>query len=142
MRLRLESALTGAAVCAVACALLWPEARDAAALLAARDDPGRLSDLRVHSALRNRPAAVAENIETALATGDADLANSFVALAAANHIAIREDLSTRVAEAVAEESSVSNFAPARWPVTCSCSVTSATWCARASISRWARKPIT
>jgi hypothetical protein len=110
MRLRLESALTGVAACAVACALLWPHAREAGALLAARDDPARLSDLRVNSELQNRPAAVAENIETALAAGDADLASSFVALAAANHVPLGDDLSSRVAQAVAEESSASHFA--------------------------------
>jgi hypothetical protein len=110
MRLRLESALTGVAACAVACALLWPHARDAGALLAAQDDPAQLSDLRVHSALRNRPGAVAENIEAALAAGDADLASSFVALAGANDVPLPDDLSRRVTEAVAEEGSASHFA--------------------------------
>ena len=110
MRLRLESVLTGAALCAVACALLWPHARDAGALLAAQDDPARLSDLRVNSALLNRPAALAENVEAALAAGDADLANSFVALAAANDVRLPENLSRRAAEAIAEENSASHFA--------------------------------
>src|SRR3954454_614504 len=109
MRLRLESALTGTAVCAVACALLWPHAHDAGALLAARDDPARLSDLRVNAALQNGPA-VAENIEAALAAGDADLANSFVTLAAANEVRLPENLSRRVADAVAEENSAAHFA--------------------------------
>ena len=60
--------------CAVALAQLWPHARDAGAILAAQDDPAELSDLRLNSALRNSPALVAENIEAALAAGDADLA--------------------------------------------------------------------
>jgi hypothetical protein len=110
MRVRLETGLTALATCAVACALLWPHAREAGALLAAQDDPAKLSDLQLNSALRNRPAAIVRNIEAALAAGDADLANSFVELAAARNIALSEDLSRRVAEAVAEENSPSHFA--------------------------------
>ena len=46
MRLRIGAAMTGMAGCAVACALLWPHARDAGAILAAQDDPAELSDIR------------------------------------------------------------------------------------------------
>ena len=35
----MEAALAAMAGCALACALLWPSARDAGALLTARDDP-------------------------------------------------------------------------------------------------------
>ena len=45
MWLRIGAALTGMAGCAVACALLWPHARDAGAILAAQDDPAALSDI-------------------------------------------------------------------------------------------------
>src|SRR5712664_1220646 len=38
-RWRLGLAVAGVAVCAIACALLWPRARDAGAILAAQDDP-------------------------------------------------------------------------------------------------------
>jgi hypothetical protein len=110
MRLRIDVVLTALAGCAVACALLWPHARDAQALLAAQDDPGELSDLRLNSALRNTPEIIAQNIEAALAAGDADLANSFADLAAAKSIAIPVELSRRVADAVAEENSASHFA--------------------------------
>src|ERR1700704_3737782 len=42
---RIGSATVGMAGCAIACALLWPHARDAGAILTARDDPAALSDL-------------------------------------------------------------------------------------------------
>jgi hypothetical protein len=107
---RIGAAMTGAAGCAVACALLWPHARDAGAILAARDDPAQLSELLTNSALRNSPDIIAQNVEAALAANDADLANSFVELAAAKNIRLPEGLSRRVTEAVAEENSASHFA--------------------------------
>jgi hypothetical protein len=110
MWLRIGAALTGMAGCALACALLWPHARNAGAILAAQDNPAALSDLRLNSALRNSPDVIAQNIEAALAANDADLASSFVELAAAKNIRLPEDLSRRVAEAVAEENSASHFA--------------------------------
>jgi hypothetical protein len=110
MWLRIGAAMTGMAGCAVACALLWPHARDAGAILAAQDDPAQLSDIRLNSALRNSPDVIAQNVEAALAAGDADLANSFVALAAAKNIPLPEALSRRVTEAVAEENSALHFA--------------------------------
>ena len=39
MWLRTGAAMMAMAGCAVACALLWPHARDAGAVLAAQDDP-------------------------------------------------------------------------------------------------------
>jgi hypothetical protein len=117
---RLDWALTGLAVCAVACAVAWPHARDAGAILAAQDDPAALSDAQINSALRNHPSvvsqsavsqsAVAENIEAALAANDADLANSFIDLAGAKNIPVTDDLSGRVRDAVAEAGSTSHFA--------------------------------
>jgi hypothetical protein len=109
-RLRIGSALAGAAMCAVACALLWPHARDAGAVLAARDNPAELSDLQLNSALRNNGDVIAENIQAALAANDADLANSFVDLAGAKGIALDNDLSRRVSDAVTEQNSSSHFA--------------------------------
>ncbi|MEA2895632.1 MAG: hypothetical protein QOJ84_1247 [Bradyrhizobium sp.] len=110
MRLRTGSAIAGMAGCAVALALLWPHARDAGAILAAQDDPAELSDIRLSSALRNSPEIIAQNVEAALAAGDADLANSFVELAAAKSIPLPDDLSRRVAAAVTQENSASHFA--------------------------------
>jgi hypothetical protein len=109
-RLRIGSALAGLAVCAVACLLLWPHAREAFAILAAQDDPAELADLELNSALRNNRAALEQNIEAALAESDADLARSFVELAAEKDIALGGDLSRRVSEAVTEENSSSHFA--------------------------------
>jgi hypothetical protein len=110
MWLRIGAAITALAGCALACALLWPHARDAGAMLAAQDDPAELSDVRLNSALRNSPEIIAQSIEAALAAGDADLANSFAELAAAKSIPIPDDLSRRVADAVAAENSASHFA--------------------------------
>jgi hypothetical protein len=117
---RLDWALTGLAVCAVASAVAWPRARDAGAILAAQDDPVALSDAQINSALRNHPSAVsqsavspsavAENIEAALAANDADLANSFIDLANAKNIPVTDELSKRVGDAVAEAGSTSHFA--------------------------------
>jgi hypothetical protein len=102
--------MTGAAVCATAFALLWPHARDAGAVLSAQDDPARLSDLQLDSAFRNDPSLAVENIEAALAAQDADLAKSFVDLAAARGISTPDELSLRVAAAVREENSTERIA--------------------------------
>lgn len=110
MRWRISAAVTGMAVCAVACALLWPHARDAGAVLAARNDPARLSDLQLNSALRNDPGLIARNIDAALAAHDADLARSFADVAAAHGVALAPDMSERVASAVQEENSTSSRA--------------------------------
>jgi hypothetical protein len=109
-RLRIGSALAGTAVCALACALLWPHARDAGAILAAQDDPPELADLQLNSALRNNAAVIAGNIEAALTAGDADLADSFVDLAREKNISLSDDLSRRVSDAVTEENSTSQRA--------------------------------
>jgi hypothetical protein len=91
-------------------AALWPHARDAYAVLAAQDDPAELSGLQINSAVRNSPDLVTENIEAALAANDADLANSFVELAREKDIAVADELSKRVSDAVSEENSTSHFA--------------------------------
>ncbi|MGZ5841792.1 MAG: hypothetical protein ACXWJ8_07630 [Xanthobacteraceae bacterium] len=109
-RWRLGSAVAGVAVCAIACGLLWPRARDAGAILAAQDDPAALSDVQLNAALRNNQAVIEQNIETALAADDADLANSFVVLAREKNVPVNEELSRRVAAAVVEENSSSRFA--------------------------------
>jgi hypothetical protein len=109
-RVRIGWALAGVAICAVACVALWPQARDAVAILAAQDDPAVLSDLQLNSALRNNRAVVEDNIEAALAAGDADLAGSFVELAGQKNILLNDELSRRVSDAVAEQNSSSHFA--------------------------------
>jgi hypothetical protein len=110
MWFRLDTALTGVAVCATAGLLLLPHARDAGAVLAAQDDPVALADAQLSSALRKDPAVLARNIEDALAARDADLAKSFADVAAARHVQLPDDLARRVTEAVADENSASHFA--------------------------------
>jgi hypothetical protein len=94
----------------VTCALLWPHAREAGAILAAQDDPAVLSDIQLGSALRNNNFVITENIEAALAASDADLANSFVDLAREKNISLPDELLRRLGDAVREENSASHFA--------------------------------
>jgi len=79
-------------------------------LLSSHDDPVTVADAGINSALRNNRKIVSDNIEQALAHGDADLANSFVALARDRNVAVSDDILRRVADAVAEENSTSHFA--------------------------------
>ena len=109
-RLRIGLGLSGMVLCALTCAVLWPHARDGAVILAAQDDPAELSELAVDSVVRNDPAVIADNIEAALAANDADLAGSFVELASAKDIRLNDELTRRVADAVADENSSSHFA--------------------------------
>mgnify|MGYP000156122300 CR=1 FL=1 len=98
------------AISAAVTAALWPHAREAWTVLAAQDDPAELSSLRVNSALRNNPGLIHGNIDAALASGDADLAGSFVELARANDIVLSDELSKRVSDAVAADNSTGQFA--------------------------------
>ncbi|MCC8980786.1 hypothetical protein [Bradyrhizobium acaciae] len=107
---RLRLAVAGLAASAAVGAAIWPHARDAGTLLSARDDPAALADLRLNSVLRNNPALISDNIESALAAGDADLATSFVALAGEKNIALNDELTRRVDDARAEQSSTTHFA--------------------------------
>jgi hypothetical protein len=114
-RRRISSALVGIAASAAVCAALWPHAREATAVVLAQDDPAELSDVRINSVLQKNQvqknqSMVAEQIEAALAAGDADLANSFVSLASEKNIPLADELSRRVADAVAEENSSGHFA--------------------------------
>src|SRR6201996_6698154 len=108
--LRFGSALAGMAACAVACGLLWPHAHEAAAVLAAQDDPVTLSDTQINAVMQNDNAVISRNIEAALAAKDADLANSFVELAKAKNISLDDELLHRVGDAVTEQNSTSHFA--------------------------------
>jgi hypothetical protein len=114
-RRRISVALVGVMASAAVCAALWPHARDAGAIVLAQDDPAELSDVRLDAVLRQNQAAknqadVAAQIEAALAAGDADLANSFVSLAREKNVAVADELSRRVADAVTEEGSSAHFA--------------------------------
>jgi len=107
---RMDTTLTGIAVCATLGLLLWPRAHDAGAVLAAQDDPVTLADAQVDVALRNDPSVLNRQIEEALTARDADLANSFVEVAASKNVTLPAELTKRVGDAVAEENSASNFA--------------------------------
>src|SRR4030081_3512916 len=104
------SALAVMTVSGIALTVLWPHARDASAILAAQDDPAELSGIQLNSALRNNQGVIEQNIEAALAVDDADLANSFVELAREKNIAVGDELSRRVSDAVTEQNSTSHFA--------------------------------
>ena len=108
--LRISTALTGIAACSFMLAQVAPHAREAGAILAAQDDPAALSELKLDAVLRQNDRLVQDNIEAALAAGDADLADSFVALARDRNIAVPDDLLARVSDAVKEENSTSHFA--------------------------------
>nr|WP_316163004.1 hypothetical protein [Bradyrhizobium sp. SZCCHNRI20481] len=103
MKLGISLALAGLAVSAAVGAAIWPHAYGAGAIIVAQDDPARLSELQIASVLQNDPARIARNIEDALAAGDTDLAESFVALAQDHRVALDEALIQRVSDAVAAE---------------------------------------
>src|SRR5438045_1316935 len=109
-RPQLSLAILGMAATAAVGAALLPQACDAWAVLAPQEDPAALSTVQVNSALRNNPRLVHENIEAALAAGDADLAGSFAELASANDIALDEELKKRVDDAVTEDNSTAQLA--------------------------------
>lgn len=101
------AALACAAVCTGALIAVWPQARDAAAIFAAQDDPATLSDLQIRRAVRTDPALVEREIEAALKDRDTDLAQSFADLAQAQNLPVSADLLVKVADAIAEQRSVS-----------------------------------
>ncbi|MGO4715205.1 hypothetical protein [Bradyrhizobium sp. 2TAF24] len=96
-------------MCAAMLAALWPQARSAAALLWAQDDPVALADLQLGVALPDAAAAVGR-IDEALTANDAELAQSFVDLATARGLVLPADVVTRVAAAVAAEQSAGAMA--------------------------------
>jgi hypothetical protein len=110
MRRRISPALVGIAVSCAVVAAVWPHARQAGGLLAAQDDPAELSDLEVNSALRNNQKIISQNIEQALAGGDPDLAASFVELAREKNVLLTDELSSRVADAIAAQNSTTGVA--------------------------------
>jgi hypothetical protein len=108
--LRITAALTGLAAFTFVLTQIAPYAHNAAAILAAQDDPAALSDLQLNSVLANNNSLIPDNIEAALAAGDADLANSFVELARERSVALPDGLLTRVNDAVRDENSTTHFA--------------------------------
>lgn len=102
---RIGLTLAGAVASAAVFAVVWPHAREAAALLRAQDDPAQLSDLRVDSALRNNDSVIGQGVTQALDANDADLAKSFADLAQDKGIKLPSGVTERVEAAVADENS-------------------------------------
>jgi hypothetical protein len=107
---RINLALAGLAVSAAVGAALWPHAYQAGAVIAAQEDPGRLSELQIASVLQNDPARISRSIEDALAADDPDLAASFVALAQDRRLSLDETQIQRVTDAVQAENAPTSVA--------------------------------
>ncbi len=110
MRRPIETALATAAICASVGFAMWPYAHDAGAILAAQDDPAALADAQFAVTLRDDRMVLQRNIENALTDKDPDLAASLLAIAADKKIAIPDELTARVAVAIAEDGSASEIA--------------------------------
>lgn len=102
--------LIGGVLSAAAFVALLPQAKEAAALLLAQDDPAALSDRRIAATLKTQPTAIDSNVEQALAANDADLAKSFTDLAKDKDVPLTADMTARVDAAVAAENSAANTA--------------------------------
>jgi hypothetical protein len=111
--MKLLPRLAGSLVCLVASAMalayVWPNARDAAALFAAQDDPVLLSELQIRKAAAADPQLMEREIEAALKDGDTDLAQSFVDLAQAQNLPVSVDLLARLEQTVAEQRSATHL---------------------------------
>src|SRR5262245_12899268 len=107
--IRLSLALAGFLAC-IGWAVV-PHGFEAGQLLAAHDDPVRLSNMALAKSFDARAAS--REIEAALASGDADLAQSFVELARDQGVVVAPALVARVDAAVADAASfrrtASNF---------------------------------
>jgi hypothetical protein len=88
--------------CLAAIALIWPHARDSAAILIAQSDPAALSDAQLRTTARPKPDDVAREIDSALASGDTDLATSFVEVAQSLKVVLPQEVTARVDAAVTE----------------------------------------
>ncbi|MGJ4954528.1 hypothetical protein ACQR1H_02710 [Bradyrhizobium sp. HKCCYLRH2015] len=110
IKLGLSLALAGLAVSAAVGAAIWPHAYGAGAIVAAQDDPARLSELQVASVLQTDPARISSGIRDALEAGDPDLAESFVALARDHQVALDDALVQRVSDAAAAEKAPASVA--------------------------------
>jgi len=95
--LSLRCSLVAVGAAAVAAWLVVPRAFEAGSFLAAEDDPVRIAELGVDRSLD--AARAGREIEAALAAGDSELAESFVALARERNIAVDPALLARVAAA-------------------------------------------
>jgi hypothetical protein len=107
-RVRLGPALLAAALMAAAAAYAVPRGLEAQSLLAIQDDPAQIASRALDDKFN---ATVAQSeIEDALANKDADLAKSFVDLAADRHLILDPALIESVDAAVAESASTRHAA--------------------------------
>ncbi len=104
----LGPALLTAAVLAALAAYIVPRGLDARAQLTIADDPTRIAERALDEKFN---AGLAEReIDAALDAGDADLAQSFIELAATRHVALPPALIDKVKTAIAEDNSVTHTA--------------------------------
>ena len=100
---RLSPAALALGLCAAAAAFLLPRGIESQALFAIEDNPAAIAeralDERFDAAVANR------EIAAALADGDTDLAQSFVDLAVARHVAVDPTLAIKTQAAAAEAAS-------------------------------------
>jgi len=108
--LRWAASLACLGVCAAGLAFVWPEGRDAAAILLSQDDPALLSELQIRKAVAGDTLLVEREITAALKDGDVDLAQSFAHLALAQNLPVPMELLARVDEAAAQSRSVRHLA--------------------------------
>jgi hypothetical protein len=100
--------VVAAVLLAIVAGVTLPRALDAGALLADQDDPAAIADHKIARLINSDLAA--REIEAALAANDADLAESFLALAREHGVAVSPALTDRVVRAVEEENSPSRKA--------------------------------
>jgi hypothetical protein len=103
---RLAGPLGAAVVCATIGLLTVPAGFEAATLFSIEDDPAGLADHMLD--LRFDAAAAAREIESALAGGDVDLAESFLELARDRNVAVDPGLAGAVQQAHAAAASASH----------------------------------
>lgn len=103
-RVNLAPALTALVLCAAAAGFAVPRGLKAQSLIAIADDPAQIADRAVAQSFDATRAA--QEIDAALAANDADLAQSFVALAAEQNLTLDPAQTARVDVAVAEAGSM------------------------------------
>ncbi len=105
---RIALSLILAAALAAAAYYVVPRGIEAEALLALQDDPAGIADRELDRTFN--AAVAAHEIEAALAAKDADLAKSFVELAADRGVAVAPTIVEKVAAAVAEAATTAHAA--------------------------------
>lgn len=108
--LRLAVSLASIAACAAGLVYVWPEARDAVAILASQDDPAVLSELQIRKATAADPLLLEREIGLALRERDVDLAQSFADLARAQDVAVSVDVLAQLEAMAAEQRSATHLA--------------------------------